>query len=222
MSACTRQRRPESPARFALATFARMQLLNHHHPSPLWLPRFCWWSPFRPLPGLAGLWSAMAIAPPDVRPPRPLEPPAPLCWSLDAAGRAWDLSGSSRSAWSRGEAAAWACCGFHIWPRWNAVNVGMLRQSSTGRRPSWTLTKGVVPGAFFGLTDPYVIVRTAPHSCAVSGFGVEFVASVRAVQHWVSRWRRGLRRLRRENARVVLAHKLPGLPALVQHVQSFL
>ena len=140
---------------------------------------------------------------------------------MPAAGRAWDLFGSSRSAWSRGEAAAWDCFGFHIWPRWNAVNVAVLRQSSTGRRPSWTLTKGVVTEVH-GSTDPYVIVRTAPRRCAVSGFGVEFVASVRAVQHWVSRWRRGLRRLRRDNARMVLAHKLPGMPALVQHVQSFL
>ena len=181
-----------------------------------------WWSVFRLLPRLAGLSSAMAIAPPFVRPrpPSSFDPPWPSR-SLPAAWRAWDLFGSRRSAWNDGTALAWDCFGFHIWPRWNAVNVAVLRQSSTGRRPSWTLTKGVVTEVH-GSTDPYVIVRTAPRRCAVSGFGVEFVASVRAVQHWVIRWRRGLRRLRRENARMVLAHKLPGLPALVQHVQSFL
>ena len=52
--------------------------------------------------------------------------------------------------------------------------------------------------------------------------GIEIVVSVRAMQHWVSRWRRGLRLLRKRNANMMMTHKLPGLPALVFHVQSFL
>ena len=160
-------------------------------------------------------------APPFVRPPRPFEPPAPRCWSVDAAGRSWDVFGHGRSAWSRGEEAAWDCFGFHIWPRWHEVGVEMFRQSSRGRRLSWCLAKGMC-ASIRGSTDPYVMVRTARRCVTITGFGVELVCSVRAMKHWVSRWRRGLRGLRKQNARMVLAHKLPGLPALVFHVQSFL
>ena len=97
----------------------------------------------------------------------------------------------------------------------------VLRQSSAGRRLSWSLAQGVCT-AIHGSADPYVMMRTAPRSLRIAGFGVELVCSVRAMKHWVSRWRRGLRGLRKQNASMVIAHKLPGLPALVFHVQSFL
>ena len=99
--------------------------------------------------------------------------------------------------------------------------VEVLRRSSAVRRLSWSLARGVCT-AIHGSADPYVMLRTGPRCLRISGFGVELVCSVRAMKHWVSRWRRGLRGLRKQNARMVLAHKLPGLPALVFHVQSFL
>ena len=70
--------------------------------------------------------------------------------------------------------------------------------------------------------NPYLTVQRRPRHSEICGFGLELVASVRAVKHWGSRWRRGFRGLRRQNASMVLAHKLAGVPALVQHVHSFL
>ena len=52
--------------------------------------------------------------------------------------------------------------------------------------------------------------------------GMGIVASVRAVKHWVSRWRRGLRVLRRRHASMVLAHRLPSAPEITMHVHAFL
>ncbi len=62
----------------------------------------------------------------------------------------------------------------------------------------------------------------SPTTSNTCGFGLELVASVRGMKHWVSRWRRGLRVLRKHNASMVVAHKLPGVPEVVQHVHSFL
>ena len=66
------------------------------------------------------------------------------------------------------------------------------------------------------------MMRTAPRCLRIVGFGLELVCSVRAMKHWVSRWGRGWRGLRKQNASMVMAHNLPGLPALVFDVQSFL
>ena len=162
----------------------------------------------------------MRPGPPFVRPPKPFEPPTPRVWSMDAAGRSWDVFGHDRSAWSRSEEAAWDCFCYHIWPRWNEVGVEVFSRSSAGRRLSWSLARGVCT-AIHGSADPYVMLRTAPRCLRIAGFGVELVCSVRAMKHWVSRWRRGLRGLRKQNASMVMAHILAGLPALVFHVQSF-
>ena len=55
----------------------------------------------------------------------------------------------------------------------------------------------------------YVICEVANQASACDVYGVSILASVRAVQHWVSRWRRGLRVLRKRHASMVLAHRLP-------------
>ena len=55
----------------------------------------------------------------------------------------------------------------------------------------------------------YVICEVANQASASDVYGVSILASVRAVQHWVSRWRRGLRVLRKRHASMVLAHRLP-------------
>ena len=51
---------------------------------------------------------------------------------------------------------------------------------------------------------------------------MDIVAFVRAVKHWVSRWRRGLRVLRRRHAIMVLAHWLPSATVITMHVHAFL
>ena len=231
VGACTRQRRPQSPSRFAPATVACIQHLKNHHPLPSWLERFCWWDLFRLLPVLADLPPAMASEPPGalwtcVRPPRPWDPPGSRRWSRPAAGRAWDLFGSSRTAWSDHEDAAWDCFGFLVYNSENeGAGVQVLVQQTPGRQRSCLLTPGEVTG-LYGLWDlcenPYLTVQRRPRHSEICGFGLELVASVRAVKHWVSRWRRGLRVLRRRNASMVLADKLPGVPEVVKHVHSFL
>ena len=56
----------------------------------------------------------------------------------------------------------------------------------------------------------------------INVWGVRILASVRAVRHWVSRWRRGLRVLRKRNASMVLALKLPQAPEIPMLVHAFL
>ena len=60
-------------------------------------------------------------------------------------------------------------------------------------------------------TEPlrHLICEVANQDSASDVYGVRILASVRAVQHWVSRWRRGLRVLRKRHASMVLAHRLP-------------
>ena len=103
---------------------------------------------------------------------------------------------------------------------YSGVEVLVQKASGHGRFDPW-LTAGKVTG-LFGARDPWLTVQTTPKIALVCSFGQELVASVRAMKHWVSRWRRGLRGLRRQNASMVLSHKLPGVPVLVQHVHSFL
>jgi hypothetical protein len=56
----------------------------------------------------------------------------------------------------------------------------------------------------------------------INVFGVRILASVRAVRHWVSRWRRGLRVLRKRQATMVLALKLLEAPEILMLVHDFL
>ena len=56
----------------------------------------------------------------------------------------------------------------------------------------------------------------------INVFGVRILASVRAVRHWVSRWRRGLRVLRKRQATMVLALKLGAAPEILVLVHEFL
>ena len=134
------------------------------------LPRRRWDWPLVPGGCVEAPPRAMSSAPPFVRPPKPFEPPAPRVWSMDAAGRSWDVFGYGRSAWNRDEEAAWDCFGFHIWPRWNEVGVEVFRMSSVGRLLSWYLAQGVCT-AIHGSADPYVMMRTAARCLRIAGFG---------------------------------------------------
>ena len=66
------------------------------------------------------------------------------------------------------------------------------------------------------------ITVARPHPDDEDPWRVEVVASVRAVKHWVSRWRRGIRMMRLRNASMVMAHKLPCVPEVIDHVHRFL
>ena len=85
------------------------------------------------------------------------------------------------------------------------------------------LTRGEV-GRLYRIDNPMNIAITVarPHPDDEDPWGVEVVASVRAVKHWVSRWRRGIRMTRLRNASMVMAEKLPCVPEVIPHVQSFL
>ena len=150
--------------------------------------------------------------------------PEPTLGPMPAAGPASDVFGYRPMAWHRGEQAAWDVFGFRIYTRtWTPrpdVEV-LVTDNRPWRPPSWSLITGVVTGMYHE-TEAYVIVKTAPTFVKLCQLGREYVVSVRSVKHWVSRRRRGLRRLRRGRAHMVLAHKLPGAPKIVAHVQAFL
>ena len=135
--------------------------------------------------------------------------------------QAWDVFGYTLRAWNSGDLQAWDAFGFRIWDVGNEHMVKVLLQQR--RKRFSTLQTAEVTALRVGNDPTHVVVEvTRPYCCERCEWGIEIVVSVRAMQHWVSRWRRGLRVLRKRNASMVMAHKLPGLPALVFHVQSFL
>ena len=142
---------------------------------------------------------------------------------MEVAGRAWDLFGSNRSAWNDGIDVDCECFGFRIYATWMQNGVEVLMQELR-RAPFFArLTRGEVSDQCRPMSMHYVICEvTLPRCRNIGGWGMDILASVRAVKHWVSRWRRGLGVLRRRHASMVLAHKLPGVPEVVQHVHSFL
>ena len=77
------------------------------------------------------------------------------------------------------------------------------------------------PELYPGNGDPVVLVRTDAGSQLLCGFGGELVASVRGVKHWVSRWRRGMRAMRKLHASMVLTHALQRVPEVGRLVHSF-
>ena len=73
-----------------------------------------------------------------------------------------------------------------------------------------------------GFRDGAILVETAPSHLKLCHLGRDYVVSVRGAKHRVSRWRRGLRRLRRQRAHMLLCEKLPDAPELVALVSEFL
>ena len=110
-----------------------------------------------------------------------------------------DVFGYRPMVWHGGEQSAWDVFGFRIYTRtWTArtdVEV-LVTDNRPWRAPEWSLITGRVIGMYHA-SDPYVIVQTAPTFVKLCQLGREYVVSVRSVKHWVSRWMRGLRRLRR-------------------------
>ena len=108
--------------------------------------------------------------------------------------------------WNDGVSMAWDGFGFRVY----AIS---LRYHA----------KGFVV-RIYGINNPMniAICVARPHPEDEAPWGVEVVASVRAVKHWVSRWRRGIRRLRWRNASMVMANKLPSVPEVIHNVHRFL
>ena len=81
----------------------------------------------------------------------------------------------------------------------------VLRQKPPRPRRFCKLTTGGVLNMYRPRGMNGVILQVAEHRGRdlVEG-NVNLIASVRSVKHWVSRWRRGLRVLRRRKTRMVL------------------
>ena len=135
-----------------------------------------------------------------------------------------DVFGHRPMVWNRGEEAAWNVFGFRIYTRtwaWRRDVEVLVTDNRPWRSPEWSLIPGMVSGMYHAL-DAYVLVQTAPTVVKLCHLGRDYVVSVRSAKHWVSRWRRGLRRLRKGRAHWLLAHKLPDAPEIVALVQAFL
>ena len=135
--------------------------------------------------------------------------------------QAWDLFGYTLCAWNSGDLQAWDAFGFRIWDVGNEHHVKVLLQQRLERFS--TSQTGEVTALRVGNDPHHVVVEvTRPYCCERCEWGIEIVVSVRAMQHWVSRWRRGLRVLRKQKATMMLRHKLPGVPGVLNNVLSCL
>ena len=118
---------------------------------------------------------------------------------------------------------AWDGFGFRVYAISLRYHVEVVMEQGHGNLLFRRLTKGFVV-RIYDINNPMysAICVARPHPEDEAPWGVQVVASVRAVKHWVSRWRRGIRRLRWRNASMVMAHKLPCVPEVIHHVHSFL
>ena len=82
-------------------------------------------------------------------------------------------------------------------------------------------TNGLAISMFRPGRSHYVVCEVANEDTAIDVFGMHILATVRALKHWASRWRRGLRVLRQRRARMVLALTLPQAPEIIAHVLLF-
>ena len=118
---------------------------------------------------------------------------------------------------------AWDGFGFRVYAVSVRYHVEVVMEQRHGDLLFKSLTRGFVVRIYRIHTPMNIassVARRVPHDEAPCG--VEVVASVRAVKHWVSRWRRGIRRLRRRNASMVMANKLPCVPEAIHNVHRFL
>ena len=136
-----------------------------------------------------------------------------------------DIFGHMPTAWCSGWDLAWDVFGYRIYTRRSSCRPGvevLVTDNRPWRSPEWSLIPGMVRGMLPARGDGVILVETAPSHIKLCHLGRDYVVSVRGAQHWVSRWRRGLRRLRRERAHMLLCEKLPDAPELVALVSEFL
>ena len=174
---------------------------------------------------LQGTWSITGTGPRRLithTPPRQFSGPSHFA-SLSPWRRTFDVFGFYRWSWHDPGYFAWDCFGFlifHYKAHWTTAVLIQPTPGSVKKNANY-----LVPGRAAAIWDryvPFITVWTGPNTKRVCGFGLELVASVRGVKHWVSRWRRGLHAIRKHHATMVLAHKVPGVPEVLQHVHSFL
>ena len=153
--------------------------------------------------------------------------PVPRRGFLPAAGPVNDIFGHWPMVWHLGERAAWDVFGFRIWlcsrtptPR-PPVEV-LLADNRLWRAPGWSLISGKGTRMHVARTGAHICVQTSPRFQKLCRLGRDYVVSVRSVRHWVSRWRRGLRGLRRSRAQWLFEHKMPDSPEVVALVVEFL
>ena len=118
----------------------------------------------------------------------------------------WDIFGYRRNTWIDGADHAWDRFGFRMYAAWAR---------------SYTMA-GLVISMFRPGRSHCVVCEVANEDTAIDVYGVRILATVRALQHWASRWRRGLRVLRQRRARMVLALTLPQAPEIITHVLMYL
>ena len=142
-------------------------------------------------------------------------PPVPL--------PGFDIFGHRRNRWIDGVNQAWDVFGFRIYAAWGRFYDEILMQQIPRPQRRSRVTTGMVFGMYRPSDRNYCICEvTSIENPEVNVSGVRILASVRAVKHWVSRWRRGLRVLRKRHASMVLAHRLPEAPEITMHVHAFL
>lgn len=180
-----------------------------------------------PCPSCSGCPTVMAFALhlPSLRMPvRSADPRQISGWSEVSSGDKWDIFGYPCSFWGREHDAAWDCFGFTVRTRHREhAGVAVLVQQVVDGQRSAALAQVPVTHLdelYPGNWHPFVLVRTDPGLQLLCGFGCEFVASVRGAKHWVSRWRRGMRAMRKLHASMVLTHALPGMHEVVRLVHS--
>ena len=137
----------------------------------------------------------------------------------------FDIFGYPRNRWKWhvGGEVAWDVFGFRIFVRKAPVYAKvMVEEIHFGHRLS-EVTTGLVFYTYQPTRRNWAICEvTNVQNPNINVWGVRILASVRAVRHWVSRWRRGLRVLRKRQATMVLALKLPEAPEILVLVHDFL
>ena len=133
-----------------------------------------------------------------------------------------DIFGHRRNPWIDGADHAWDRFGFRMYAAWARSYTMVVLEQNPVRHRFAEVTTGLVISMFRPGRSHYVVCEVANEDTAIDVYGVRILATVRALQHWDSRWRRGLRVLRQRHARMVLAHTLPQAPEIITHVHVFL
>ena len=134
----------------------------------------------------------------------------------------WDIFGYRRNTWIDGADHAWDRFGFRMYAAWARTYTMIVLEQHPVRHRFAAVTNGLVISMFRPGRSHYVVCEVANEDTAIDVFGVHILATVRALKHWASRWRRGLRVLRQRRARMVLALTLPQAPEIITHVLLFL
>ena len=146
-------------------------------------------------------------------------------WETSAALQGFDIFGYPRNRWlwHVGVKVAWDVFGFRIFAREARFYAKVMVEEIHFPYRFSEVTVGRVFYTYRPTRRNWVICEvTNVENPNINVFGVRILASVRAVMHWVSRWRRGLRVLRKRNASMVLALKLPQAPEILMLVHAFL